>query len=71
MAEPKPIVSVCLLSWNQDAFLAGAIESALSQECGPVEIVVADDASSDESPDIISRYMKRQPNRIRAILGKK
>jgi len=70
MAEPRPLVSVCLLSWNQGALLAEAIESALNQEGGPIEIVVADDASSDESPHIISRYMKRYPSRIRAVLAK-
>ncbi len=70
MAEPKPIVTVCLLCCDQGAFVAEAIESALNQEGGPFEIVVADDASFDESLRIISRYAERHPNRVRAILAK-
>ncbi len=70
MTESHPVVSVGLLSCNQGVFVAEAIESAVNQKVRPMEIVIADDASSDESPRIISRYAERYPHCIRTVFGK-
>ncbi|HEY7544716.1 MAG TPA: glycosyltransferase family A protein, partial [Blastocatellia bacterium] len=52
----SPLVSVIIPCYNQGRFLADAIESALEQSYRPIEIVVVDDGSSDESSRIAARY---------------
>jgi CTP:molybdopterin cytidylyltransferase MocA len=63
----SPLVSVIIPCFNQGHFLAEAIESALAQSYRPLEIVVVDDGSSDDSAQVARRYagvkLIRQPNR--------
>ena len=57
MAEKLPGVSVVIPCYNREAFLREAIESILTQGYdGPLEIVVADDGSSDDSIGIASSF---------------
>jgi glycosyltransferase involved in cell wall biosynthesis len=52
-----PLVSFVIPSYNYAPYLRECIDSALSQEGGfDLEVVVADDASTDGSPDIIRSY---------------
>lgn len=55
---PKLPSVTCLLSTYQyAAFLPDAIESALNQDYeGDVEVLVADDGSADDTPDIVACY---------------
>lgn len=55
----RPDVSVVIPVHNGERFIAQAIESALNQEGADVEVIVVDDASSDESPSIIKSYGDR------------
>lgn len=62
-------VSVHLITYNHEKFVAQAIESALMQETNfAYEIVVSDDCSRDRTPEIIADYARRYPDRIRPIL---
>ena len=42
-----PLVSLLLITYNQEATVAAAIEGALRQTYSPLEIIISDDASSD------------------------
>src|SRR5574337_237921 len=44
-----PRISVLLLACNQQATARAAAESVLAQQCEPLEIVLSDDASSDDT----------------------
>lgn len=66
---PAPLVTIGIISYNNAAYIGECIESCLAQTYPNVEIVVADDASTDRSPDIIREYVKRYPNKIRAVLA--
>lgn len=55
-AQIKPVVSVIIPTYNQAAFLRERIESVLNQHFRDVEIIVLDDASEDETPEITNTY---------------
>jgi glycosyltransferase involved in cell wall biosynthesis len=48
-AGVRPLVSVLLIVYNQQATIAEAIAGALAQTYSPLEIIVSDDASNDGS----------------------
>lgn len=55
----KPLVSIIITNYNYGAYIAEAIESALAQTFTDREIIVIDDASTDNSIEIASRYPVR------------
>lgn len=62
---PRPLVSIVIPCFNHGRFLAEAIESALAQTYAPIEIVVVDDGSADDSAALARRYpvcLVAQPN---------
>ncbi|MGD1282456.1 glycosyltransferase [Mycobacterium seoulense] len=68
MAVDSPKVSVVTTTHNQDAYVRQAFDSFVAQQTDfPVEVVVADDASTDETPAIIREYTERYPGMFRPI----
>ena len=55
----KPSVSVLITCFNYAAYVGQAIESALGQTYPPAEIIVSDDASQDNSCEVIESYVSR------------
>ncbi len=53
------LVSIIINNYNYGRFLAEAIDSALNQTYSPVEVIVVDDGSTDNSRAIIARYGDR------------
>lgn len=51
-----PLVSVVIPVYNADAFLGEALESVLSQQSPPLEVIVVDDGSTDRTPDIVASF---------------
>lgn len=51
-----PFVSIVINNYNYGRFLREAIDSALAQQYAPLEVVVVDDGSTDQSRDIIASY---------------
>lgn len=65
-------LSVVVLTYNQEDTIRQTLDSILSQEHPySMEIIVADDASSDKTPEIIAEYATRYPNIIKPILRDK
>lgn len=64
ITTPKPLVTVLINNYNYDRYLEEAIESALAQTWQPLEIIVVDDGSTDNSRQILERYR----DKIRIIL---
>jgi glycosyltransferase involved in cell wall biosynthesis len=70
MANPK--VSVVTVSYNQEKYIAQAIESIMSQRTNfDFELIVADDASTDRTPRIVQDLANKYPIKIKPILRKK
>lgn len=62
----KPVVSIVLPTYNGSKYLRDAIDSCLSQTYDNWELVVVDDASTDDTPVIIGDYVRRD-SRIRVL----
>jgi glycosyltransferase involved in cell wall biosynthesis len=64
-----PRVSVFVLTYNHEAWIGQALDSALAQSTAfPVEILVADDCSTDGTRAIVRDYARRYPESIRTFL---
>src|SRR6476469_7775558 len=70
----SPKVSVCVATYNQGRYLHQALQSILDQTMQDFEIIVSDDASTDDTPAIMAevtagaygarvRYV-RQPHNV-------
>ncbi|MCH5319386.1 MAG: glycosyltransferase family 2 protein [Paramuribaculum sp.] len=64
----NPVVSVIILTYNQQATIARTIESVLAQREAPdFEIVIGEDCSTDSTREICERYAERFPGKIRLL----
>lgn len=52
----KPKVTIMIPTYNQEEYIAEAIESALAQDYPNLEIIVADDCSTDNTAQISHKY---------------
>jgi glycosyltransferase involved in cell wall biosynthesis len=57
--EPSNLVSVVIPVHNGGNTVARAIESALAQRYDAVDVVVADDGSTDDTREVVGRYVGR------------
>jgi glycosyltransferase involved in cell wall biosynthesis len=53
MPDTRPAVSAILLCYNCEGFIAEALQSALEQDCAPMQLIVSDDASTDRTVEIV------------------
>jgi glycosyltransferase involved in cell wall biosynthesis len=57
MTDSHAAVSIVIPCYNQARFLGDAIESALGQTCQPLEVIVVDDGSTDDTASIVAHYV--------------
>jgi glycosyltransferase involved in cell wall biosynthesis len=63
-----PLVSVSMTAFNSEHWLPRAIDSAINQQTDfPIEIVIADDCSTDSTLRVAHSYRERYPNVIRVL----
>ena len=65
-ATRPPRFSILMAAYNAKEYIAEAISSALSQTASDLELIVIDDCSSDETPDIVDSFAKVDP-RVRLL----
>ncbi|MDQ6652304.1 MAG: glycosyltransferase [Acidobacteriota bacterium] len=58
---PEPCVSVIVPSYNHARFVEKCLRSIMKQSLTPLELIVIDDGSSDDSPRIIERALNDCP----------
>ncbi|MBF0336642.1 MAG: glycosyltransferase [Nitrospirae bacterium] len=61
-------VSVLMPTYNNDAFVAEAIEGCLSQTYKNLEICISDDCSTDRTVDVVMAYKERYPDIIKLFV---
>ena len=65
----KVTVSVCVLTYNHEKFIAKCLESILEQETDfDFEIQIGEDASTDKTRAICQAYADKYPDKIRLVL---
>lgn len=66
-----PLVSVCCITYNHEPYIAQALDGFLMQRTSfPFEVLIHDDASTDNTADIIREYEKKFPKIIKPIYQK-
>lgn len=58
---PRPRVSIGLPVYNGENYMAAAIEGVLAQTFTDLELIIADDASTDRTAEICRDYAARDP----------
>ena len=66
----RPLVSLCVIAFNQESFVAKAVDAALKQSYRPLEIILSDDASTDRTYCIMSSIAKSYDGDATIILNK-
>ena len=67
-----PLLSVAMLSFNQENYISTAIDSFLMQKTTfPVQLIISDDCSNDRTRQIILDFQKKNPSKIKLILQNK
>jgi glycosyltransferase involved in cell wall biosynthesis len=67
-ANEEPKVSILIVAYNQEMYIAETLEGALAQHYENLEIVVADDGSRDRTHSIIKEFAAAHPGRIVPVL---
>lgn len=55
----KPLVSFLIVTYNQEYFIQDAIEGAFTQKYSPMEIIISDDCSTDDTYGVICNMVSR------------
>jgi glycosyltransferase involved in cell wall biosynthesis len=65
-------VSVLTTTYNQEQYIAQALDGALMQETSfDFEMVVGEDCSTDGTRAIVQRYAEQHPDKVRALLNER
>jgi glycosyltransferase involved in cell wall biosynthesis len=70
--ERKPKVSIMLITYNHEKYIAQTLESILTQETEyDYEINVIEDCSTDGTQDIVMQYAKQYPDKVKPYFNEK
>ena len=57
----QPLVSTVITSYNYGKYVRSALESVKNQSYRPIECIIIDDASTDDSVKVIREFIKENP----------
>ena len=66
-ARERPLISIIMPCFNAAQYVTEAVNSALGQTYGNVELIVVDDGSTDGSDTILAQLAEAHPGRIRIL----
>ena len=59
-----------MITYNNAEFVSDAILSVINQDYSNIQLVISDDASIDETPEIINSFQQKYPNKIIVNINK-
>ena len=60
-ASDKPLVSICIPSYNCSEFITESIKSVFSQSYENIELIITEDGSTDNSIEVINAALAQKP----------
>jgi glycosyltransferase involved in cell wall biosynthesis len=65
---PTPTVSVCVITYNHEKYIRQCLQSIVDQETDfDFELIVADDCSTDNTPELVKEFINKYPAIVRGI----
>ena len=61
------LVSVCLLTYNHEKYIEDTIQGIIDQTYSPLELIVLDDASSDNTVNCIKEKLNTSKSRFQNV----
>ncbi|HNY13502.1 MAG TPA: glycosyltransferase, partial [Candidatus Wallbacteria bacterium] len=62
-------VSICMITYNHEKYIAQAVESVISQKTNfDYELVIGEDNSKDNTRKILIEFQKKYPDKIHLLL---
>ena len=58
----KPLVTIGIPTFNRGSLLADTLQSAIEQDYPNIEIIISDNASSDQTENICTRLQQKHSN---------
>lgn len=72
MDSVAPKVSVVMIAYNKQDYIAEAVAGVVNQKCGfDIELIVMDDCSTDDTPAIVAQWVRCYPRIIRYFRNEK
>jgi glycosyltransferase involved in cell wall biosynthesis len=72
LAMKKPLLTVCLITYNHAQYIRQGLDTVLMQEVDfPWRVVIADDCSTDGTREILQEYKDKFPDLIQLALQEK
>lgn len=65
----SPQISVLIITYNHRAFIRETVESVLEQDFESLEVVVADDGSTDGADQVILQLAQEHPGKVVPVVG--
>lgn len=67
--ENKPKVEILMATYNGSKYIAEQIDSILNQSYGNFHLTISDDASTDNTVEIIDSYVSTYPSKITRVVS--
>jgi len=68
--KQRPLVSFVVVAYKQERFVAEAVRSALAQTYEPLEVILSDDCSPDQTYEVVKEEAARYKGPHRIILNR-
>ncbi len=70
LASPKPLVSIIIPTWNHGRELIACLKSLEVQTYRPFEVTIVDDASTDETADLLTHFRAGFPMTVISLTAR-
>ena len=68
MQSDTPLVSLCIFTYNQEAYVEQAVKSALQQDYSALEVIISDDCSTDSTYEITKKIVAEYDGKHKVLV---